>query len=179
MFSGKCFFWHGCCWAKQDHIPWTAKEEGAPLCDFQDRWEEKRGFGWKNWGPSWELWWFHCFFAREWLSICSLWLWLCDFWELPEEQDIFYCMVSLFCKCSILCYSMGKQAAIALIKQWFMPFYLKLRLMRWSHQSYLFQSIPRFTFVGKKISARTITFCYITSFLKKNYKWEGDVDKWK
>lgn len=109
-FSDKCFVWHGRCWAQQDHIPWTAEEEGAPLCDFQDRWEEKRGCGWKNWRPSWELRWFHCFFAREWLPICNLWLWLCDFWELPEEQDIFYCMVSLFLKCSNSYYSIGKQA---------------------------------------------------------------------
>lgn len=94
FISDKSIIRHGGCWSQQKHIHGTAKEEGASLRDFQDWWEEKWSSCWKDRKTIRELRRFYCFFAWEWLQICSLWLWFCYFWQLSKEQNLFHSMVS-------------------------------------------------------------------------------------
>lgn len=94
-FSVKCFIWNWCCWWLQGYVLRASEEEGTPLCDFQNKWERKRGHCGEDWSYYWNLRWFHGFSARKWLSLCCIWLWLCHWGKLPEKQDLLHCLVSV------------------------------------------------------------------------------------
>lgn len=84
----------GCEWWLQTQILGIESKKDTPIYNIQARWETQADHCRKARRSLTELWGLHCKHPRKWVPICHLWLWLCNWRELPEKQNLFHCMVN-------------------------------------------------------------------------------------
>lgn len=84
----------GCEWWLQTQILGIESKKDTPIYNIQARWEAQADHCRKARRSLTELWGLHCKHPRKWVPICHLWLWLCNWRELPEKQNLFHCMVN-------------------------------------------------------------------------------------